>query len=219
MKKGRLVIAVTLLLLLTTYNPKELFLSSKFNIKLIKFENNFIVKDEQIKKDLAYLYDKNLFFLDKSHITKVLKQNNFIDSFELKKIYFKQIIIKIFEKNPIAILHYKKEKFYIIDNMEIVNFLNLKIEKNLPIVFGDIENFKILYKNLKKNNFPLNSISTYYFYKTNRWDLEINNKRLIKLPPKKYIKSLENFLELQKEKSYDKYKVFDYRITKQLILK
>ena len=219
MKKGRLVIAVTLLLLLTTYNPKELFLSSKFNIKLIKFENNFIVKDEQIKKDLAYLYDKNLFFLDKSHITKVLKQNNFIDSFELKKIYPNQIIIKIFERNPITILDYKKEKFYIIDNMEIVNFLNLKIEKNLPIVFGDIENFKILYKNLKKNNFPLNSISTYYFYKTNRWDLEINNKRLIKLPPKKYIKSLENFLELQKEKSYDKYKVFDYRITKQLILK
>ena len=34
-----------------------------------------------------------------------------------------------------------------------------------------------------------------------------------------YILSLENFIDLQNKKNFDKYKIFDYRINNQLILK
>ena len=62
-------------------------------------------------------------------------------------------------------------------------------------------------------------IKRYYSYESKRWDLETYNKIIIKLPPENYIKSLKNFMELEKEKNFDKYNTFDYRINNQLILK
>ena len=77
----------------------------------------------------------------------------------------------------------------------------------------------MLYKNLEKIDFPFNLIKNYYLFESNRWDLETYEKKIIKLPPENYIKSLKNFISLRKENNFDKYKIFDYRINNQLILK
>ena len=217
--KKRLVIAIALLVLFSTYKPKKLFLINKFNIEIIEVENNLILKENEINTDLAFLYNTNIFFLNKSNIEKAFKKKSFIESFEIKKVYPNKLKIKIFEKKPILILIYKKKRFYISDNMELINYSDLEEYKNLPIVFGDKENFKILYKNLKKINFPLDLIKNYYLFESNRWDLETYNNKLIKLPLENYSKSLKNFINLNKKKNFDKYKVFDYRIKNQIILK
>ena len=217
--KKRLIIAILLLVLLSTYKPQNFILSNGFNIEEIKIENNFILNETDIKKELNFLYQKNLIFLRNSEIADILKQIDFIKSFEIKKIYPKKIIIKIYEKKPIAILQYKKDKFYISESINLINFIVLENYKNLPIVFGKKKNFKELYINLKKINFPLDLIKKYYFYESNRWDLEIYQKKIIKLPTKNYIQSLEKFINFKMENNIDKYKVFDYRINNQLILK
>ena len=217
--KKRLIIAILLLVLLSTYKPQNFILSNGFNIEEIKIENNFILNETDIKKELNFLYQKNLIFLRNSEIANILKQIDFIKSFEIKKIYPKKIIIKIYEKKPIAILQYKKDKFYISESINLINFIVLENYKNLPIVFGKKKNFKELYINLKKIDFPLDLIKKYYFYESNRWDLEIYQKKIIKLPTKNYIQSLEKFINFKMENNIDKYKVFDYRINNQLILK
>ena len=48
--------------------------------------------------------------------------------------------------------------------------------------------------------------------------LETFDKKIIRLPSKNYIKSLENYLEIKNKSNFKKYKVFDYRINNQLIL-
>jgi len=217
--KKRLIIALLLLVLLSTYKPQKLFLSTKLNIEEIKIENNFILEEGEIKKKLNFLYQTNLIFLKSSEIEKILKKIDFIESFEIKKIYPKKLIIKIYEKKPIAILQHKKDKFYISENINLIDFVALENYRNLPIVFGNKENFKDLYINLKKINFPLDLIKKYYYYESNRWDLEIYQKKIIKLPTKNYIQSLEKFINFKKENNLDKYQVFDYRINDQLILK
>ena len=217
--KKRLIIALLLLVLLSTYKPQKLFLSTKLNIEEIKIENNSILEEGDIKKKLNFLYQTNLIFLKSSEIEKILKKIDFIESFEIKKIYPKKLIIKIYEKKPIAILQHKKDKFYISENINLIDFIVLENYRNLPIVFGNKENFKDLYINLKKINFPLDLIKKYYFYESNRWDLEIYQKKIIKLPTKNYIQSLEKFINFKMENNLDKYKVFDYRINNQLILK
>ena len=217
--KKRLIIAILLLVLLSTYKPQNFILSNGFNIEEIKIENNFILNETDIKKELNFLYQKNLIFLRNSEIANILKQIDFIKSFEIKKIYPKKIIIKIYEKKPIAILQYKKDKFYVSESINLINFIVLENYKNLPIVFGKKKNFKELYINLKKIDFPLDLIKKYYFYESNRWDLEIYQKKIIKLPTKNYIQSLEKFINFKMENNLDKYKVFDYRINNQLILK
>ena len=217
--KKRLIIALLLLVLLSTYKPQNFILSNGLNIEEIKIENNFILNETDIKKELNFLYQKNLIFLRNSEIADILKQIDFIKSFEIKKIYPKKIIIKIYEKKPIAILQYKKDKFYVSESINLINFIVLENYKNLPIVFGKKKNFKELYINLKKIDFPLDLIKKYYFYESNRWDLEIYQKKIIKLPTKNYIQSLEKFINFKMENNIDKYKVFDYRINNQLILK
>jgi len=217
--KNRLIIALLLLVLLSTYKPQKLFLSTKLNIEEIKIENNSILEKEEIKKKLNFLYQTNLIFLKSSEIEKKLKKIDFVESFEIKKIYPKKLIIKIYEKKPIAILQHKKDKFYISENINLIDFIVIEKYRNLPIVFGNKENFKDLYINLKKINFPLDLIKKYYYYESNRWDLEIYQKKIIKLPTKNYIQSLKKFLNFKKENNLDKYRVFDYRINHQLILK
>ena len=137
---------------------------------------------------------------------------------KLKKKYPNTIKIKIFEKTPIAVIIEQKKKFYLSDKIDLIEFKSLSNYQDLPYVFGNKDNFKIFYSNLKKIDFPLNIIKKYTFYETNRWDLETKNNKIIKLPSENYIKSLENYLNLKSKNDFEKYKLFDYRIRNQLIL-
>ena len=105
------------------------------------------------------------------------------------------------------------EKIDLIEYREIAKF------QNLPYVFGNEKQFKIFYQNLEKINFPLNIVKKFTFYDFNRWDIETKDNKIIKLPKENYTKSLENFLDLINDKNFIKYKMFDYRISNQLILK
>ena len=217
--KKRLIIAFALLLLFSTYKSKKLFLTERFNIKEIKIENNSILNEKDIKELLIPLYEKNLIFLSYSEIEKALMQNSFIESFNIKKKYPQSLKIEIFEKQPVAILFNKKEKFYLSDKSELIKFIEDPKFKDLPYVIGEPKKFKILFETLKKLDFPLNSVKKYILYESNRWDIEIKNNQIIKLPEVNYNDSLKNYLSLANKNEFKKYKIFDFRINNQLILK
>ena len=210
---------IAILLLFTTYSPK--FNSntiSILNIKKILIENNSIIRQEKIKKKLSYLYNKNLFFLEKKDIEKNLINEAFLDSFIIKKIYPNTLKLIIEEKIPVAILHHKKEKFYISNKGSLINFIEIKKYENLPTVFGKSENFISFYQDLENLNFPVMSIKSFYYFESGRWDLLMQSDKVIKLPEKNYLSSLENFMLFKSNIEFDKYKLFDYRIQNQLIL-
>ncbi len=217
--KKRTIIAIALLILLTTISPKKKVIISKFNLKEILISNNSLVKEKDIKFLLTPIYNKNLIFLKNSEIKKLLLEENFIESFKLKKKYPDTIKIEIFEKKPIAILINKKNKFYISKKIDLIEFKKLPNFQNLPYIFGDKENFKKLFYNLNEINFPLKEIKKYTLYETGRWDLKTKNDKTIKLPVENYIKSLENYLNIRSKKDFKNFEVFDYRINNQLILK
>ena len=209
-----------MLLLLSTYSIQDhSFFSSKFNIKTIIIQNNLIIENEIVEKKLSYLYDKNILFFNRKNLEIKLKEIDFFESFKIKKIYPDKLIIKIFEKKPIAIIQNKKEKNYYTEKGEIINFSELEMYKNLPIVFADKDNFTVFYFKLNKIKFPIDTIKTFYFFDSRRWDIVTISNQLIKLPVENYEKSLKNFLGLKDHNNFFKYKVFDYRIQDQLILK
>ena len=217
--KKRIVIAIFLLISFTTINSKQSFVTSKFNLKTIVIENNLLLKDEDIKNLLIPFYNKNLIFLDNNEVKKALIQNSFIESFNIKKKYPTTLNIKIFEKKPIAVMFDKKDKFYLSEKIDLIEFKKLPNYQTLPYVIGNKDDFKIFYNNLKKINFPIDIVKKYILYETNRWDIETKNNQVIKLPSKNYSKSLENFLKLKSKNDFEKYELFDYRISNQLILK
>ena len=217
--KKRILFALLLLIFLTTINSQKSIIISKFNLEEIIVDNNFSVNDEEVKKLLAPIYNKNLIFLKNKEIEKLLIQNSYIESFIIKKIYPDTLKIQIYEKQPIAILVNKKNKFFLSEKIDLIEFTKNQNYRNLPYIFGNKEDFKILFYELKKINFPFEIIKKYTLYESNRWDLETFNNKIIKLPSSDYIKSLENYLDNKDKVNFIKYKVFDYRIQGQLILK
>ena len=217
--KKRLLIALFLLILFTTINSQQRFIASQFDLKTIEIENNLLLKDNDIKNLLITFYNKNLVFLNNNEVKKALMQNSLIESFIIKKKYPNTLKVKIFEKKPIAVLFDKKNKFYLSEKIDLIEFRNLPNYQTLPYVLGNKDDFKIFYNNLKKINFPLNEVKKYTLYETDRWDLETKDNQVIKLPSKNYLKNLKNFLDLKSKNDFGKYKLFDYRISKQLILR
>ena len=217
--KKRAIIGIILFIFLSTYLSQEKLEISKFDLKKITVENNNILEEKKIKNLLAPVYDKNLIFLYNWEIEKLFMQNGFIDGFELKKIYPNTLKIKIFEKKPIEILYNKKKKYYLSEKIDLIEFKDYENFENLPYVFGNKEKFKIFYNDLNKINFPFDLIKKFTLYESNRWDIETTDQKIIKLPSKKYIVSLENYLKLREEDIFNRYKVFDYRLNNQLILK
>ena len=188
------------------------------SIKKIIITDNSILETIYLKNKLSYLYDENLIFLKIDKLKNKIREESFIDSFSIRKIYPDTIKIKISEKKPVAILQNKKEKFYISSKGDHINYIKIKKYENLPTVFGSGENFYSFYKDLKGIKFPLTEIKSFYFYESGRWDLILKNNKTIKLPVKDYVLSLQNFLSTRTKSEFDNYKLFDYRIKDQLIL-
>ncbi len=215
----RFFLGSILLILLSTFVSQNKIIFDRFIVKEIIIKNNEILNDQSIIEDLYFLYNKNIFFLNSYDIKKKLNKKNSIKSLEIKKIYPNKIIIKIFEKEPIAILINNDSKFFLGKKFDIIDYKKIDKYKNLPVIYGDKKNYKELFQNLKSINFPTNLIVKYFLLDSKRWNLELIDQKLIKLPPKDYKKSLKNFLTIKESINFDKYKIFDYRLKNQLILK
>ena len=212
-------------IILSTFNSKELNLTSKkkfqiFEIKNIEVKNNLLIKNTEIINKLKNLYKKNIFIITNKDIVEPLKQINFLNKIEVKKKYPNTISIKIFETKPIAIL-FKGGKKYIIDRLSnLVAFKdNIELEE-LPEVFGNNaeNNFISFFNQLNKNNFPLSKIKTYYYFQVNRWDVKLLNNRLIKLPFNNTNNAIIKCIELLNRKDFKKYNIIDLRVNGKIIV-
>ena len=207
--------------ILTTYNTKDdkEVSSFFFPIKKILIENNIATNSSEIRSDFKFLIDKSLIFLNKEKILTITRKYDFISNIHLKKKYPNTLKIKIIEKTPVATQIINKKKFYITKDNTKINFVDLKIYENLPSIFGGHKNFNDFYSNLEKNDFKINKIKAFYYFEVGRWDIVLKNEKVIKLPEKKYLKLLPKINLMLIGKNFSKYKIFDFRIKDQLILK
>ena len=217
--KNRFIIGATLIILFTTFISEKNFTIKNLMINEIRFENNKIVSNEELIKDLSFLYNKNIIFLNTLEIKKKLKKNSFIESLQVKKIYPNKLVIRIFEKQPIAIILHENKKFFLGKKFELIKYKKISKYENLAVINGDEKSFKKLFINLKITKFPSDLVKKYELQKVGRWNIELIDGRLIKLPINNYKKSLKNFLKIKADRNFEKYKIFDYRLNDQLILK
>ena len=190
----KFIFGILLLMLLTTFIANKKISINRFEIKKIIIENNEILREKELIQDLSFLYNKNIIFLNTVEIKKKLKQKSFIEGLKIKKNYPSTLKIEIFEKKPIAIIIDENKKFYLGKNNDLINYREISKHNNLPIIYGDRKNLRFC-SMILKINFPINLINKYYLYKSNRWDIEMKDKKIIKLHFSNYKKNLENFLK------------------------
>ena len=223
-KLYRIILLFLIFVFLSTFNPKEsvIFQSQNifFQIKNIEIINNNLISKNIINEKVSQIYGKNILFLKKLDIEDFLKKIDFLEKIEVRKKYPDTLIIKIYETTPVAVL-FKKNKRYLLDsssNLIIVDKDDFK--DNFPNVYGkNAEIYFISFFNLlKKNSFPTNEIKNFYYFQIGRWDVELQNNQLIKLPSSKTIQAIQQIVELLDRDDMKKYNTIDLRISDKIIV-
>ncbi|MDC0449761.1 FtsQ-type POTRA domain-containing protein [Pelagibacteraceae bacterium] len=222
MKKSlKIYFLIFIFFIFSTYSIHESRerISILFPIKKILIENTLVTNLPKLKSDLTFLISTSLLFLNEEKILITIKNYDFISNIQLKKKYPNTLKITIIEKIPLAIQTVDKKKYYVTGDNEKINFIDLKIYENLPSIFGNYKNFSIFYSDLEKNNFKTNEIKAFYYFDIGRWDIVFKNEKIIKFPEKDYRDLLPKINSMINDNNFSKYKVFDFRIKDQLILR
>lgn len=220
-RSKKLYFLIFIFIIFSTYNTKynEDSFSIFFPIKKIFIENNIATNLSDLKSDLNFLKSKSLFFLNDKKFLSIINKHDFISNIQLRKNYPNTLRIKITEKIPVATQIIDQKKFYITKENEKIKFIDLAVYKDLPSIFGKYKSFNIIYNDLEKNNFQINEIKAFYYFDVGRWDILLKNEKIIKLPEKNYLELLPKINLMLNNNDFSKYKIFDFRIKNQLILK
>ena len=224
-KHFRIILLFIVLIFLSTYTPNTLNKTQKkdnnfFKISKIEILNNNLIKQNEIKKNLSQILGRNIFLINKEDIEKPLEFFNFLEKIEVKKKYPNTIVITVYETKPIAILFQKKEKVLIDSSSNLISLTNDININNLPNVFGDGAEIVFLdfLKLLKKNNFPTQKIKNYYYFQIGRWDVELNNNKLLKFPKEKIDSAVLQSINLLDRENFKNYNTIDLRIYGKIIV-
>ena len=207
-------------------------LSSTFNFNIVsKFKklnlitqiniNGLTEKEKNLlEKDLDILIDKNIFLISKQEIGKRIEQNSFLDNYNIVKVFPSKLLVNVQKTKFIGKTILNGEKFYIGENGKFTKIFLVEKEYNLPQVFGgfDINQLLKLQEILDSNGFNLNEIKKYYYYKSDRWDIENNDNTILMLPSYDVEKSLINYQSLLKANEIMPGKLIDLRMKNKIIL-
>ena len=218
--KNKFFLLIFIFIVLTTYNfnDQKKNLSIIFPIKKITIEGVYSFDATKLKFELEFLRNTSLFFLKEKEITKVIDKYDFISSIQLRKKYPNTLKILISENIPVVTEVIKKKRYYLTKEGKKIKYIELKIFENLPTIFGNHNNFSSIFNVLEKSNFNISRIKAFYYFDVGRWDITLQDGKIIKLPENNYKKILMEIDSVLNNSSFTKYKIFDYRIKDQLIL-
>ena len=214
-----------LLIVLTTYNfdSRENLVSSFFKIKKIEIEGIQNLDRKEIEEKFNLFKEKNIIFTSQKQFRKLIDNLKLVKEIKVKKIYPDKIKITIKEFKIIGIfVDEKNQEEYILTNHgKIINNYNKKQFSDLPLVFGENADkfFFTFYPSLEATSFEIELIKYFNYFDIKRWDILLKDGKLIKLPSTNYEKSLKKFLSIYETENFKKFRVFDFRVNGQLIIK
>ena len=209
-----------LLLLSSTFNFNIISNFNKLNlIKHIKIIGLNEKEKNILEKNLKIFINKNIFLINKDKAEKILKNNSFIDTYKIVKVFPSNLLVNVKKTKFVGKTILDGEKFYIGKNGKLTKISLVEKEYNLPQVFGSFQVYEFLklQEILLKNGFNLDKIKKYYYYKSKRWDIENNDNVLIRLPSENIENSLKNYRSLMKTNKIIKSNLIDLRIKNKII--
>jgi cell division protein FtsQ len=151
-----------------------IFTSSWFDIKKVTIHGNNYLNNDTILVQGELTKPVNIFHFDIERASKILSYNPWIKEITIKKIYPKQLDIKIVERKPGALL-YNNDLYYLVTTEGIIltAFKQFNNDFNQYIITGlDINNKKpgdiiedTAYKEVQRIIYGLNNLFPDQFYK------------------------------------------------------
>ncbi len=177
------------------------------------------IDPEKMLNEFNVLIGKNLFLIKIKDIEDIINKNKLVNEYKITKQYPNKINIKLTEVNFVAELIKDKKRYFLANNNNLVPFAEYLTDKKLPNIYGKNAEFYFndFQELLKLHDFNMDIISSYYFFQINRWDLVINNAKVIKFPSKALPEAIKVANKLLNNKDFNKYSVIDLRISNKII--
>ena len=217
-KSKKILLYFFLLIILGTINNhflKRLDIIKLKNIKVLGLNEN---ANKKIENDLIFLKFQNIFFLKSLQIKKIIDSNNYVETYSVFKEFPSTIVIEIEETKILANLYKNGSNYFFGSNGKLIKTENKKNDK--PFLFGDFKNedFLKFKKIIDESKLEYSDIKKIYFFNSKRWDIEMHNGLLIKLPEKKLLENLNLSIELILSNNFKNIKIIDTRVNNQVIL-
>ena len=212
-KSKKILIYFFLLLVVGSIN------NINFNGLILKNINNINIIGLDIKykssllKKIKNFNLNNIFLINKIDLINEIESNTLVEKYSIFKRYPSSLDIKIEKTNFLAKINKNGQIFYLGSNGKFTknDFLN----NQLPFIFGNPEvieffNIKEIIDNSK---ISYSEIKNLYFFPSKRWDLELRDNTIIKLPNDNISLALNLAIEFLENNKF-----IDTRIENQIIL-
>jgi cell division protein FtsQ len=171
-----------------------------------------------ISKKIKNLKLDNIYLINKKDINTLIESNNLVEKYFIFKKYPSSLNINIDKTSFLARISKNGKIYDLGSNGKLIE--NKYSNNQLPFVFGNpeiIEFFNIK-KIIDESQIPFEEIESLYFFLSKRWDLELRNNIIIKLPNDNIKESLKLASEFLHNNEFKDIKIIDARIKNQIIL-
>jgi len=215
-KSKKILFYVFLLFVVGSINNITLSNIKFFQIKNINIKGLADVENEILLSNLNNIFLKNILLINKNEITEVIEKNTLVQNYTILKQYPSTLNIRIEKTKFLAKINKNNKIFYLGSNGKLIKN-NIKYE--LPFIFGnpDINEFLRFKKIVDNSKINYKEIKNLYYFQSKRWDIELHDNLIIKLPKKNLDNSLNLAFDILKNDYLNKSKQIDLRIKNQII--
>ena len=196
-------------------NINNLKFQSIKNINVTGLENE---DNSIISKKIKNLKLDNIYLINKKDLNTLIESNNLVEKYFIFKKYPSSLDINIDKTSFLARISKNGKIYDLGSNGKLIE--NKYSNNQLPFVFGNpeiIEFFNIK-KIIDESQISFEEIESLYFFLSKRWDLELRNNIIIRLPNDNIKESLKLASEFLHNNEFKDIKIIDARIKNQIIL-
>ena len=181
---------------------------NNINITGLDFKNKLI-----LLKDIENFNLKNIFLINKINLKDEIESNTLVENYSIFKRYPSSLDISIEKTQILAKINKNGQIFYIGSNGKFIK--NDSLNNEPPFIFGnpDVFEFFKIKEIIDKSKISYTEIKNLYFFPSKRWDLELIDNTIIKLPNDNIYLALNLAIEFLSD-----HKFIDARIKNQIIL-
>jgi cell division protein FtsQ len=193
------------------------------NLKFVEINDIKVVGlNEQdnliLLQEIKNLNLNNILLINRKEIKNKINSNNLVEKFDIFKRYPSSLYIYIKKTKFLARINNRGKVFLVGSNGKLSkdNFIN----NQLPFIFGNpnINEFLNFKKIIDQSKFSFDEIKNLYFFSSKRWDLELKNNLVIKLPRNYDVESLKLIFDFLQSNDLKDITIVDARIKNQIIL-
>ena len=181
-KSKKILIYFFLLLLVGSINNINLNTLKLQNINDINIVGLEVEDKSSLHRKIKNFHLYNVFSISKIDLINEIESNSIIEKYSIFKRYPSSLDINIEKTKFLARINKNGQIFYIGSNGRFIknDFLN----NQLPFIFGNpkVDQFFRIKKIIDESKISYTEIKNLYFFPSKRWDLELRDNTIIKLP-------------------------------------